>query len=119
MPPPGPHPAIPYARHIPRRGPSGAVLLGGIVGIISFGYYMHYRGILIQQELLREKLQARLHLLPLLQYERDCQLIESLQRLREAERILLGRKLKKGDLSSPYYHDKQILVANSLVIAPK
>lgn len=113
MPPPGPHPAVPYARHIPRRGPSGAVLLGGVVGIVSFGYYMHYRGLLVQQELLREKLQARLHLLPLLQYEQDCQLVESLQRQREEESELLGRKLGKGDLSSPHYHNKRALVAAS------
>ena len=71
LPPPGGFPEIPYKGQFPRRGPSGLTLLLGSAVMISFGLYMVIRGNQERRELRREKILARMNLVPLLQAEED------------------------------------------------
>lgn len=72
MPPPD-IPKIRFKRSLPRRGPSSVVIIIGSVAFVSFGYWMKYKGMCIEKEIEREKIQARLHLEPYLQAERDAE----------------------------------------------
>lgn len=39
LPPQGGFPEIKYRRYLPKRGPSGAVLLSGLVALSAYGFY--------------------------------------------------------------------------------
>ncbi|KAF8709343.1 GRIM-19 protein, partial [Rhizoctonia solani] len=51
MPPPGGFEAIKYKRSLPFRGPSGAVLLGGIAAVCAYGFYKVGKGNLERRRL--------------------------------------------------------------------
>jgi NADH dehydrogenase (ubiquinone) 1 alpha subcomplex subunit 13 len=71
LPPPGGFPEIIYKGRFPKRGPSGLTLLLGGAVMISFGLYMVIQGNRERKELTREKILARMNLVPLLQAEED------------------------------------------------
>ncbi|KAJ3040686.1 hypothetical protein HDV00_010579 [Rhizophlyctis rosea] len=72
MPPPGGFPqTIRYERYLPRRGPSGVVMFGGLFLIMGYGWYHQIRVIKEGIELDREKRWNRINLVPLLQAELD------------------------------------------------
>jgi len=42
LPPAGGYPRIPYLRNLPKRGPSGAVIWLGVIGVTTFGLINNY-----------------------------------------------------------------------------
>lgn len=46
LPPAEGFPEIKYRRYLPKRGPSGLVLLAGVTAISAFGFYRVFQGIL-------------------------------------------------------------------------
>ncbi|KAJ1650984.1 hypothetical protein IWQ61_008346 [Dispira simplex] len=83
----GKYTAIRYQRYLPKKGPSGAMLFGGLLGVIGFGMYHHIQSRKELRELRRERIWSRLHLVPLLQAEldRDIYRREQGMKAREAE----------------------------------
>ncbi|PVU96221.1 hypothetical protein BB561_001315 [Smittium simulii] len=69
MPRPGGFPKIQYRRSLPNKGPSGAVILGALGAVMTYGWYHVYLGIQEQRELKREKTYGRIYLLPMLTAE--------------------------------------------------
>ncbi|KAJ1912334.1 hypothetical protein H4219_005648 [Mycoemilia scoparia] len=67
----GAYPRIQYERRLPKKGPSGIVFLGAIAGVMGYGWYKVYQGIMERKELDREKMWSRIHLVPVLQAESD------------------------------------------------
>lgn len=49
VPPPGGFDKILYKRHLPKRGPPGWVLFGGLFGVMSVGWYLHQINVRIHQ----------------------------------------------------------------------
>ena len=45
LPPKGGFSPLDYKRNIPAKGPSGAVLLSGVTGMIFFGLYLHRKSV--------------------------------------------------------------------------
>ncbi|KAJ9144706.1 hypothetical protein NKR23_g5786 [Pleurostoma richardsiae] len=71
MPPAGGYEPVQYKRNLPTRGFRPATVLLGIGAIMAFGWYKLAKGIREQNELAREKMWSRIHLIPLLQAEED------------------------------------------------
>ncbi|KAI9023369.1 GRIM-19, partial [Hyaloraphidium curvatum] len=88
LPPKGGFPTpVRYARNLPRRGPSGAVILVVGLGAMAYGFAQVGKLNEEKRELRREKTWARIHLVPLLQAESDRDAVrrEEAMRAREAE----------------------------------
>jgi NADH dehydrogenase (ubiquinone) 1 alpha subcomplex subunit 13 len=77
-------------RNLPSRGFRPSILLAGMVGIMTFGFYKVGKGIREHNELAREKMWGRIHLIPLLQAEEDRDLVRRHLADQERERTLLG-----------------------------
>ncbi|AFR97109.1 NADH dehydrogenase (ubiquinone) 1 alpha subcomplex 13 [Cryptococcus neoformans C23] len=71
MPPPGGYETLRYKRNLPLKGPSGAVLFGGVFAICIAGFYRLGQGNVEKRELKREKAWSRINLVPLLLAEQD------------------------------------------------
>jgi NADH dehydrogenase (ubiquinone) 1 alpha subcomplex subunit 13 len=61
-----------------------------MVGIMTFGFYKVGKGIREHNELAREKMWSRIHLIPLLQAEEDRDLVRRHLADQEREKSLLG-----------------------------
>ncbi|TDL29838.1 hypothetical protein BD410DRAFT_834083 [Rickenella mellea] len=71
MPPAGGFERVKYKRNLPLRGPSGVVILAGVLGVCGYGFYRVGKGNLEKRELGREKAWSRIYLVPLLLAEGD------------------------------------------------
>jgi len=71
LPPVGGFPEIRYRRHVPRKGPSGLVIVSALTLVCGLGFYRVAQGNLERRELKREKLWSRIHLVPMLMAESD------------------------------------------------
>ncbi|KAG2232455.1 GRIM-19 [Thamnidium elegans] len=71
LPPAEGFPEVKYRRYLPKRGPSGLVILAGITALSTFGFYRVSQGNLERRELKRENIWARINLIPLLTAEAD------------------------------------------------
>ncbi|KAI6372090.1 hypothetical protein MCOR25_003824 [Pyricularia grisea] len=71
MPPVGGYGPVQYKRNLPSRGFRPAQLLFGMGLVMTYGWYKLGKGIREQNELAREKMWARIHLIPALQAEED------------------------------------------------
>jgi NADH dehydrogenase (ubiquinone) 1 alpha subcomplex subunit 13 len=71
IPPPEGFPQIDYKRNAPKKGPSGLVLFLGGASVMLIGMYIVGQGNIARRELKREKILARMNLVPLLQAEED------------------------------------------------
>ncbi|GAB1519884.1 hypothetical protein RhiTH_002955 [Rhizoctonia solani] len=115
MPPPGGFEAIKYKRSLPFRGPSGAVLLGGIAAVCAYGFYKVGKGNLERRELKRENTWARIYLVPLLLAEgdRDAYRREQASLAREREIMKDVKGWERGDraLSMTQLGDGQVRLA--------
>ncbi|OLY82186.1 NADH dehydrogenase [ubiquinone] 1 alpha subcomplex subunit 13 [Smittium mucronatum] len=67
----GGYPNISYTRRLPKKGPTGIVMLAGVASIMAYGWYNVFNGIRERRELEREKMWGRIYLLPLLTAETD------------------------------------------------
>ncbi|KAK3319586.1 NADH-ubiquinone oxidoreductase subunit [Cercophora scortea] len=94
MPPVGGYGAVQYKRNLPARGFRPATLLAISGGVIIFGWYKLIVGIREQNELAREKMWSRIHLIPLLQAEEDRDLVRRHLADQAREKKLLGENLK-------------------------
>lgn len=88
-PPPGGFPAVRYARSIPNTGPSGVALVLGATAVIAFGFYQIGQGNLKRRAYKKEKLDARIAVLPLIQAEEDMRFVEQMKKnLEEEARVM-------------------------------
>merc|ERR1739848_733831 len=70
-PPPGGFPSIRYGRKIPNSGPSGVAIFGIGAIIMAYGFYKVGQTNEKRRDWKREKLRARMDIMPVLQAEED------------------------------------------------
>ncbi|TVY15239.1 NADH dehydrogenase [ubiquinone] 1 alpha subcomplex subunit 13 [Lachnellula arida] len=128
LPPSGGYGAVQYKRNLPARGFRPAVMLAGVVGIMTYGFWKLGKGIRQQKyvlpsirirkidrisfwinadvegisELAREKMWSRIHLIPMLTAEEDRDLVRRHLADQAREKALLGSQ------TSPYNSDKYV-----------
>ncbi|KAI8901047.1 GRIM-19 protein-domain-containing protein [Globomyces pollinis-pini] len=76
---------VKYKRNLPSRGPSGALLLAASVAMMSYGFYSTMNDNAERRELKREKIWARIQLVPLLMAETDRDTVRRLDSLAAKE----------------------------------
>ncbi|KEY74688.1 hypothetical protein S7711_05441 [Stachybotrys chartarum IBT 7711] len=81
-------------RNLPARGFRPGVMFLGISAIMGFGWYKLFHGIREANELAREKMWARIHLIPLLQAEEDRDQVRRYYADQQREKELLGDNIK-------------------------
>ncbi|KAL2115143.1 hypothetical protein VTJ04DRAFT_10806 [Mycothermus thermophilus] len=95
MPPPGGYEPVQYKRNLPSRGLFRPIpLLVGASVLMTYGWYKLIKGIREENELAREKMWARIHLIPLLQAEEDRDQVRRYLADQAREKELLGENLK-------------------------
>ncbi|TVY89868.1 NADH dehydrogenase [ubiquinone] 1 alpha subcomplex subunit [Lachnellula willkommii] len=128
LPPSGGYGAVQYKRNLPARGFRPAVMLAGVAGIMTYGFWKLGKGIRQQKyvlpsirirhmdrvsfwinadvkgisELAREKMWSRIHLIPMLTAEEDRDLVRRHLADQAREKALLGSQ------TSPYNSDKYV-----------
>ncbi|KIJ37437.1 hypothetical protein M422DRAFT_60990 [Sphaerobolus stellatus SS14] len=114
MPPPGGFEHVKYKRHLPTRGPSALVILGGVLALTTWGFYRIGQGNLEKRELQREKAWARIHLVPLLLAEGDRDTYRrqqaALAREKEIMKDVPGWQAGKSVYHRPKQSDTTIVV---------
>ncbi|KAL2865835.1 putative NADH-ubiquinone oxidoreductase subunit GRIM-19 [Aspergillus lucknowensis] len=100
MPPAGGYRPVQYKRNIPARGFRPVYYLIGMHLFMAYGYYKLFYGIREQNELAREKIWGRLHLLPLLQAEEDR------DQVRRAIADAAREKQLTGEVTKVYNSDR-------------
>ncbi|KAJ3196296.1 hypothetical protein HK101_009404 [Irineochytrium annulatum] len=122
---------IAFKRNIPLRGPSGAVIFLATIGIMGYGFYWIGQSNAERRELRREKLWARIHLVPLLQAETDRDAVRRLESLKNNEAKImedvpgwvpmsltdpvpgLGKRGERDNRAAePVYHTKRHVAPN-------
>lgn len=76
-PPPGGFPAIRYGRKIPNTGPSGVAMFGIGAVIMAYGFYKVGQTNHKRKDWKKEKLRARMDIMPILQAEEDIRFVEA------------------------------------------
>ncbi|KAM0324647.1 hypothetical protein ACHAQA_008038 [Verticillium albo-atrum] len=94
MPPVGGYNAVQYKRNLPARGFRPGILLLGMGAVMGYGWYKLIKGIREANELAREKMWARIHLIPLLQAEEDRDQIRRWHADQAREKELLGENTR-------------------------
>ncbi|KAF2278270.1 uncharacterized protein EI97DRAFT_448958 [Westerdykella ornata] len=94
MPPTGGYAPVQYRRNLPARGFRPAVYVLATFGIMTYGFYRAGQGIREHNELAREKMWARIHLIPALQAEEDRDQVRRYLADRAREKELLGTETK-------------------------
>ncbi|CAG8976927.1 hypothetical protein HYALB_00008838 [Hymenoscyphus albidus] len=102
LPPAGGYGPVQYKRNLPARGFRPAVLLTGMVGIMTFGFYKLGGGIREHNELAREKMWSRIYITPLLTAEEDRDLVRRHYADLAREKELLGTQ------TSAYNSDRYV-----------
>ncbi|EKD18794.1 uncharacterized protein L3040_008704 [Drepanopeziza brunnea f. sp. 'multigermtubi'] len=90
LPPQGGYEPVQYKRNLPARGFRPSVMLAAMFGMMGFGFYKVGKGIREQNELAREKMWSRIHLIPLLTAEEDRDLVRRHYADQAREKALLG-----------------------------
>ncbi|KAJ2927894.1 hypothetical protein H1R20_g9199, partial [Candolleomyces eurysporus] len=115
MPPAGGFETIKYKRNLPTRGPGAYAILGGVTAICAYGFYRLGKGNLEKQELQREKVWSRIHLVPLLMAEGDRDLYRrqqaALAREKEIMKDVPGWEAGKSVYHNPKYAQENIVLA--------
>ncbi|KAF4841500.1 NADH dehydrogenase [ubiquinone] 1 alpha subcomplex subunit 13 [Colletotrichum siamense] len=94
MPPVGGYQAVQYKRNLPSRGFRPGTMLLGMGLVMGYGWYHLIKGIREANELAREKMWARIHLIPLLQAEEDRDQVRRYYADQAREKELLGENTK-------------------------
>ncbi|KAI8627614.1 GRIM-19 [Xylariaceae sp. FL1651] len=98
-------------RNLPASGFRPGTLLVAMGVVMTYGFYKLGQGIKEQNELAREKMWSRIHLIPLLQAEEDRDLVRRHLADQAREKELLGENFKVYN-SDRYVHPiYQLLVA--------
>ncbi|PNS21239.1 hypothetical protein CAC42_1018 [Sphaceloma murrayae] len=90
MPPTGGYEPVQYRRNLPARGFRPAAYLAAMFGIMTYGFYRAGKGIREHNELAREKMWSRIHLIPVLQAEEDRDQVRRMLADKAREKELLG-----------------------------
>jgi len=101
--PPGGYPAVRFGRRIPNTGPTGAVLLGGYLVAMVYGFYKVAQNNRWRRGLRDEKLRARKTLVPLLQAEEDRMYCKS-EEAKQHEEAYLMRNNPNWTVGESVYH---------------
>ncbi|KAG4026581.1 hypothetical protein MFRU_039g00590 [Monilinia fructicola] len=102
LPPKGGYEAVQYKRNLPARGFRPSVVLLAMAGVMTYGFWKVGKGIREQNELAREKMWSRIHLIPLLTAETDRDLVRRHWADLKREKELLGSE------TSPYNSDRYV-----------
>ncbi|KAK9776161.1 putative GRIM-19 [Seiridium cardinale] len=94
MPPVGGYGPVQYKRNLPAASLRPGTLILGMSAIMVYGFYKLGQGIREQNELAREKMWSRIHLIPLLQAEEDRDLVRRHLADQAREKQLLGENIK-------------------------
>ncbi|KAM0460061.1 hypothetical protein ACHAO4_002191 [Trichoderma viride] len=94
MPPRGGYEPVQYKRNLPAKGFRPGILLLGMGAVMGYGWYKLIGGIREANELAREKMWARIHLIPLLQAEEDRDQVRRFWADQKREKELLGENTK-------------------------
>ncbi|KAL1859360.1 hypothetical protein Plec18167_006685 [Paecilomyces lecythidis] len=94
LPPSGGYAPVQYKRNLPARGFKPVYYLVGVHMLMAYGYYKLFYGIREQNELAREKMWSRIHLIPLLQAEEDRDQARRYFADKAREKELLGTESK-------------------------
>lgn len=103
-----------YKRNLPAKGPSGAVILTAVTGVIFGGILIHRKAKQIIIELDREKIQSRMYLLPLLSAESDREVMSQELKLMELQK----RSIERGfaEAGESVYHNKKNFIKGSFLL---
>ncbi|KAH7327740.1 GRIM-19 [Stachybotrys elegans] len=110
MPPKAGYGPVQYKRNLPSKGFRPGLVLLGMGAIMGYGWYKLFHGIREANELAREKMWARIHLIPMLQAEEDRDQVRRYWADQQREKELLGDNIKV------YHTDK--FVRPSITAAP-
>ncbi|KAI5207317.1 hypothetical protein E4T42_06090 [Aureobasidium subglaciale] len=94
MPPTGGYEPVQYKRNLPARGFRPATYLVLVGAICTYGFWRVGQGIREQNELAREKMWSRIHIIPMLQAEEDRDQVRRHLADKARERELLGAETK-------------------------
>ncbi|KAK0517522.1 hypothetical protein JMJ35_000677 [Cladonia borealis] len=94
LPPTGGYEPVQYKRNLPARGFRPSYYLFAVATIMTYGMYKAGQGIRERNELAREKMWARIHLIPMLQAEEDRDLVRRYWADQAREKELLGGNAK-------------------------
>jgi len=111
MPPVGGYRPVQFKRNLPGRGIRPAWYMVGCGAIMLWGLGRYGRGVDEFNELAREKMWARIHLIPVLQAEEDRDQVRRYLADQEREKQLLGKVTKV------YYSDR--FVKPTYAVTPK
>ncbi|XP_072037915.1 NADH dehydrogenase [ubiquinone] 1 alpha subcomplex subunit 13-like [Amphiura filiformis] len=89
LPPKGGYEKINYKRAIPKRGPSGYLLLGGVTAFCFAGFLRLAQVNRYRRRVQREEREARIAIHPLIEAERDRDYLKVLKYNREQEAIIM------------------------------
>ncbi|KAI8384635.1 GRIM-19 [Radiomyces spectabilis] len=118
LPPAGGYPEVRYKRYLPKRGPSGLVILSAITALSVYGFYKVAQGNLERRELKREKLWSRIHLVPLLTAESDRDLYRRTQAALARESEIM-KDVKGWKAGESVYNNTKYYTPPSYVIVPE
>ncbi|PSK53893.1 hypothetical protein B9Z65_7699 [Elsinoe australis] len=90
MPPTGGYEPVQYRRNLPARGFRPAWYLAAVAGIMTYGFYRIGQGIREHNEMAREKMWSRIHLIPVMQAEEDRDQVRRMLADKAREKELLG-----------------------------
>ena len=107
LPPKGGYEPVQYRRNLPVRGFRPVVYVAGVVVTCAYGLYVAMAGVKEQRELAREKIWARIHLLPVLQAESDRDSVRRVWAAEKREEMLMS-EVKGWRLGSVYNSDRFI-----------
>ncbi|EXU97538.1 hypothetical protein MHUMG1_08685 [Metarhizium humberi] len=117
MPPRGGYEPVQYKRNLPAKGFRPGILLLGVGAVMGFGWYKLIGGIREAKhadwnsELAREKMWARINLIPLLQAEEDRDQVRRYWADQKREKELLGENTK-------VYNNESRFVRPTFAVSP-
>lgn len=94
MPPRGGYEPVQYKRNLPAGGIRPGIILLGMGAVMGYGWYRLIGGMREANELGREKMWARINLIPLLQAEEDRDQVRRYWADQAREKELLGENVK-------------------------
>jgi len=90
-PPPGGFKSVRFVRHISNNGPTGITLLIVATAVISYGMYQVGQGNIKRRAYKKEKLDARIAILPFIQAEEDMRYVELQRKFMEEEEKVMAQ----------------------------
>ncbi|CAO3622294.1 unnamed protein product [Cunninghamella blakesleeana] len=114
----GGYPEVKYRRYLPKKGPSGLAIVAGITAICTYGFYKVGQGNLERKELARENLWSRIHLVPLLTAEADCDLYRRTEAAKARESKIM-KDVEGWKVGESVYNNTKYYVPPSYVNVPE